>query len=171
MKIAIVSVAAVTTVAGVVLSGAPAQAAEPEGAYWRVKQIPGDAAGVRKWVDGKVAEFITEYLRDLLYQYPLTEKVRGAAYEAVKATKGVTDLGRVKDSLGRTGRKLGLPTYTTKGSSTRQQVVVDDKAMTLLATHVEMIDSVPGGKSLVENRDTTYEAGWTNDKPAVPDAK
>ncbi|GAA2213656.1 hypothetical protein GCM10009850_091190 [Nonomuraea monospora] len=156
--------------------------------YQQLQGLPADAAGIRAFVGKRVDQFIdqavedartdapkatrndwvaerdryvAEYLVQLLYQSPVAERTRGAVYEALKTTKGVTDLGQAKDSLGRAGQKLSLP--VTKDAA-RTQVIVDTKAMTLLAQHLELT----GGKA--GTRDTTYEAGWTNEKPAVPAA-
>ncbi|WP_417629167.1 ATP-binding cassette domain-containing protein [Nonomuraea insulae] len=102
----------------------------------------------------------------LLYANPVPDKVRAAAYQVLKTTKGVSDLGRAKDPLGRSGQKLALPVSSAKGSVLKQQFLVDTNAMTLLAQYTDLKDDgkVVLGKSGVQ----TFKTGWTNTKPAVP---
>ncbi|MEV0591741.1 hypothetical protein [Nonomuraea cavernae] len=115
-----------------------------------------------------VDKYVAQSAAELLYANPVPEKVRTAAYQVLKTTKGVTDLGRAKDPLGRSGQKLALPTPSNKGSVLKQQLLVDTKAMTLLATYIDLKD---GGKPVLGKSGVrTYKAGWTDDKPAIPAA-
>jgi hypothetical protein len=75
---------------------------------------------------------------------PAPGKVRAAAYQVFKTTKGVSDLGRSKDPLGRSGQKLALHVSSRKGSVLKQQLLVDTSGMTLLA---EYTDLNHGGKA------------------------
>ncbi|MEV0819663.1 hypothetical protein [Nonomuraea rubra] len=167
--------------------------------FEQLQKLPADAAGIRRyvtsevnaWIDKAAEEarttdpratkqdwldhldlYVAESLTRLLYQNPVPRKVRAAAYEALRTTEGVKDLGRAKDPQGRSGHKLALPGYVTDKQSLEQQVVVDTGTMTLLARYTDD-DARPGGKPLKgkgKDRVETFEAGWTNDAPAVPDA-
>ncbi len=103
---------------------------------------------------------------DLLYTVPVPDKARAAAYQVLKTTKGVTDLGRAKDPLGRPGQKFALPVPVNEKSVLKQQYVVDTKTMILLA---EYTDLKHGGKPMLGKSGVqTIKAGWTNDKPTAP---
>ena len=111
--------------------------------------------------------YVAQRAAELLYANPAPDKVRTAAYQVLKTTKGVSDLGRAKDPLGRSGQKLALPVSSRKGSVLKQQLLVDTTAMTLLAEYTDLTD---GGKPMLGTSGVqTIKAGWTNDKPAVPD--
>lgn len=105
---------------------------------------------------------------ELLYAVPVPGKVRSAAYQVLKTTKGVSALGRSKDPLGRTGQKFALPVSSRKGSVLEQQLLVDTKSMILLAEYTDLRN---GGKPVLGKSGVqTIKAGWTNDKPAAPGA-
>ncbi|MGW0202957.1 hypothetical protein [Nonomuraea sp. NPDC003201] len=112
--------------------------------------------------------YVAGYMTHLLYENPVPFKVRSAAYQALRTTKGVSDLGRAKDPLNRSGQKVALPVYDQKRSVLKEQFIVDTRTMTLLAHYTDLRDDGKpvAGKSGVE----TYKVGWTNDKPAVPAA-
>jgi hypothetical protein len=115
-----------------------------------------------------VDRYVAQRATELLYANPVPDKVRAAAYQVLKTTKGVSDLGRSKDPLGRSGQKLALPVSTRKQSVLKQQLLVDTTAMTLLAEYTDLTD---GGKAMLGKSGVrTFKAGWTDDKPAVPDA-
>ncbi|TYB60145.1 hypothetical protein FXF51_31535 [Nonomuraea sp. PA05] len=110
--------------------------------------------------------YVAQRAAELLYANPVPGKVRAAAYQVLKTTKGVGDLGRSKDPLGRSGHRLALPVSSSKGSVLKQQLLVDTRTMTLLA---EYTDLSYGGKTMLGKSGVkTFKAGWTDDKPAVP---
>ncbi|NUR89844.1 MAG: hypothetical protein HOY71_37680 [Nonomuraea sp.] len=161
--------------------------------YEQLQALPTEAEALRKeltaevnaWIDEAAEEarttapkatkndwlvnldrYVAQRAADLLYANPVPGKVRTAAYRVLKTTEGVTDLGRAKDPLGRSGQKLALPVPSRKGSVLRQQLLVDTTAMTLLA---EYTDLESGGKTVLGKSGVkTFKAGWTDDKPAVP---
>ncbi|WP_371782882.1 hypothetical protein [Streptosporangium subroseum] len=163
--------------------------------YQQLQSLPTDAEALRKylvadvnaWIDKAVEDakttspnskkddwlsnldgYVAERASELLYVNPAPDKVRAAAYQVLKTTKGVGDLGQAKDPLGRSGRKLALPVPSGKGSVLKQQLLVDTKAMTLLAEYTDLKD---GGKAVLGKSGVqTFRAGWTDDKPAVPGA-
>ncbi|MGI5290933.1 hypothetical protein ACQEVF_47535 [Nonomuraea polychroma] len=164
--------------------------------YQQLQSLPTDAEALRKylvadvnaWIDKSAEEakttdpkatkndwlvnldrYVAQRATELLYANPAPDKVRAAAYQVLKTTKGVSDLGRTKDPLGRSGQKLALPVFSRKSSVLKQQLVVDTTAMTLLAEYTDLKDGGIAvlGKSGVK----TIKAGWTNDKPAVPNAR
>jgi len=168
-------------------------AGEKKVTYEELQNLPSDPAALRQHVEkdvrdwiGRAVEdakttapgskadewlvrldrYVAEGLTGLLYQNPVPKKVREAAYQALRSTKGVADLGRTKDPLGRAGQAFALPPLEGKGTVVKQRVVVDPATMTLLAKITEATgDGKPfAGKSLVE----TYTAGWTDERPAVP---
>lgn len=111
-------------------------------------------------------QYVAQSAGSLLYEHPVPRQVRAAAFQVLKTTKGVGDLGRAKDPLGRSGQKLALPTSDRKGSVLKQQVLVDTTTMTLLAQYVDLKDDgkpVHGKEGV-----TTIKAGWTDEKPAIP---
>ncbi|MFI7124380.1 hypothetical protein ACIBQ1_01715 [Nonomuraea sp. NPDC050153] len=144
-------------------------------------------AEVRAWIDEAAEEarttdprakkedwlvnldrYVGEYLTRLLYENPVPFKVRSAAYQALKTTKGVSDLGRAKDPLNRSGQKVALPALEQKNTVLKEQFIVDTRTMTLLAHYVDLQD---GGKQLAGKSGVeTYKVGWTDAKPAVPAA-
>ncbi|MEV4095666.1 hypothetical protein [Streptosporangium saharense] len=162
--------------------------------YQQLQALPTEAEALRKqltaevntWIDEAAEEakttdpkatkndwlvnldrYVAERAVELLYANPVPDKVRTAAYQVLKTTKGVSDLGRSEDPLGRSGQKLALPASSRKGSVLKQQLLVDTTAMTLLAEYTDLID---GGKTMLGKSGVeTFKAGWTNDKPAVPD--
>ncbi|MEV8639269.1 hypothetical protein AB0395_47205 [Streptosporangium sp. NPDC051023] len=162
--------------------------------YQQLQALPMEAEALRKqltaevntWIDEAAEEakttdpkatkndwlvnldrYVAERAAELLYANPVPDKVRTAAYQVLKTTKGVSDLGRSKDPLGRSGQKLALPVSSSKGSVLKQQLLVDTTAMTLLAEYTDLND---GGKTMLgQSGVETFKAGWTNDKPAVPD--
>ncbi|WP_157570425.1 hypothetical protein [Microtetraspora malaysiensis] len=161
--------------------------------YQQLQSLPTDAEALRKqltsevntWIDEAAEEakttdpkatkndwlvdldrYVARRAVELLYVNPVPDKVRAAAYQVLKTTKGVSDLGRSKDPLGRSGQKLALPVSSSKGSALKQQLLVDTTAMTLLAEYTDLRD---GGKAMLGKSGVkTFKAGWTNDKPAVP---
>ncbi|MGW4960269.1 hypothetical protein ACWEPL_23885 [Nonomuraea sp. NPDC004186] len=155
--------------------------AEPEALRARV------VADLRAWIDEAAEEakltdpkakkedwlvnldrYVAESMTRLLYENPVPFKVRSAAYRALQTTKGVSDLGQVKDPLNRPGQKVALPVYERKSSVLKEQFIVDTKTMTLLAHYTDLQD---GGKQLAGKSGVeTYKVGWTDDKPAVPAA-
>lgn len=163
--------------------------------YQRLQELPREAEALRKqltaevntWIDEAAEEakttdpkatkndwqanldrYVAQRAVELLYANPVPDKVRAAAYQVLKTTKGVSDLGRSKDPLGRSGQKLALPVSSRKGSVLKQQLLVDTTAMTLLAEYTDLNN---GGKTMLGKSGVkTFKAGWTDDKPAVPDA-
>jgi hypothetical protein len=163
--------------------------------YQRLQALPTDAETLRKhlvadvkaWIDVAAQEakttspnskkddwlvnldrYVAGRASELLYANPVPKKVRTAAYQVLKTTKGVTDLGRAKDPLGRTGHKLALPIPSNKDSVLKQQLLVDTKTMTLLAKYTDLKD---GGKPMLGKSGVqTITAGWTDDKPTAPAA-
>ncbi|MEV4016428.1 hypothetical protein AB0J35_38615 [Nonomuraea angiospora] len=155
--------------------------AEPEALRARV------VADVRAWIDGAAEEakttdpnarkedwlvnldrYVASYLTRLLYENPVPFKVRSAAYQALRTTKGVSDLGQAKDPLNRSGQKVALPVLEQKSSVVKEQFIVDTRTMTLLAHYTDL---QAGGKQLAGKSGVeTYKVGWTDDKPAVPAA-
>ncbi|MET8339867.1 hypothetical protein ABZV14_26610 [Streptosporangium canum] len=161
--------------------------------YQQLQSLPADTEALRKylladinaWIDWAAEEakttspnskkedwlvnldrYVAERAGELLYANPAPDKVRTAAYQVLKTTKGVSDLGRAKDPLGRSGRQLALPIPSSEGSVLKQQLLVDTEAMTLLAKYT---DTKAGGKAMLGKSGVqTFRAGWTNDKPAVP---
>ncbi|MGW7482681.1 hypothetical protein ACWGH8_29290 [Nonomuraea muscovyensis] len=164
--------------------------------YQQLQSLPTDAGVLRKqlsaevdaWIDEAAEEakttspnsrkddwlvnrdrYVAQRAIELLYANPVPEKVRAAAYQVLKTTKGVVDLGRAKDPLGRSGRKLALPVPSNRDSVLKQAFLVDAKTSTLLAMYTDLKD---GGKQMLGKSGVqTYEVGWTNDKPAVPGAR
>ncbi|MFD1929926.1 hypothetical protein ACFSKW_00400 [Nonomuraea mangrovi] len=164
--------------------------------FQQLQSLPTDVEALRKylvadvnaWIDKSAEEakttapkatkndwlvnldrYVAGMATELLYVNPAPDKVRAAAYQVLKTTKGVSDLGRAKDPLGRPGQKLALPVPSNKDSVLKQQLLVDTEAMTLLAEYTDLKD---GGKAVLGKSGVkTFEAGWTNDKPAVPDAR
>ncbi|MDR8411880.1 hypothetical protein MTP10_24480 [Nonomuraea sp. 3-1Str] len=162
--------------------------------YQQLQALPTDAEALRKqltaevntWIDEGAEEaktfapkatkndwlvnldrYVAQRAAELLYANPAPDKVRTAAYQVLKTTKGVSDLGRAKDPLGRSGQKLALPVSSRKGSVLKQQLLVDTTAMTLLAEYTDLTD---GGKTMLGKSGVkTFKAGWTDDKPAVPE--
>ncbi|MET7462651.1 hypothetical protein [Nonomuraea sp. NPDC005501] len=162
--------------------------------YQQLQALPTEAEALRKqltaevstWIDEAAEEakttapqatkndwlvnldrYVAQRAAELLYANPVPDKVRAAAYQVLKTTKGVSDLGRSKDPLGRSGQKLALPVSSRKGSVLKQQLLVDTSAMTLLAEYTDLDN---GGKAMLgKSGIKTIKAGWTNDKPAVPD--
>ncbi|WP_433433194.1 hypothetical protein [Nonomuraea sp. CA-141351] len=162
--------------------------------YQQLQALPAEAEALRKqltaevnaWIDEAAEEskttdpkatkndwlvdldqYVAQRAAELLYVNPVPDKVRAAAYQVLKTTKGVSDLGRSKDPLGRSGQKLALPVSSRKGSVLKQQLLVDTRAMTLLAEYTDLKD---GGKTVLGKSGVeTCKAGWTDDKPAVPD--
>ncbi|GLW99490.1 hypothetical protein [Microtetraspora sp. NBRC 16547] len=161
--------------------------------YQRLQSLPTDAEALRKhlfadvnaWIDEAAEEakttspkskkedwlvdldwYVAKRACELLYANPVPDKVRAAAYQVLKTTKGVSDLGRAKDPLGRSGRKLALPVSSSGGSVLKQQFLVDTQAMTLLAEYVDL--KYDGKEMLGASGVKTFRAGWTNDKPAAP---
>ncbi|WP_188190384.1 hypothetical protein [Nonomuraea sp. SYSU D8015] len=165
--------------------------------YKQLQALPTDAEALRKhvttevraWIDEAAEEarttdpkaeiddwlvnldrYVAERMTSLLYENPVSFKVRSAAFQVLKTTKGVSDLGRAKDPLNRSGHKLALPVPSSKGTTVlKEQFIVDTRTMTLLAHYVDLTEGGKpvGGKSGVE----TYEVGWTDAKPAIPSAK
>ena len=163
--------------------------------YQQLQALPAEAEALRKqltaevstWIDEAAEEakttapkatkndwlvnldrYVAQRAAELLYVNPVPDKVRAAAYQVLKTTKGVSDLGRSKDPLGRSGQKLALPISSRKGSVLKQQLLVDTTAMTLLAEYTDLDN---GGKTMLGKSGVkTFKAGWTDDKPAVPDA-
>ncbi|MFI6922164.1 hypothetical protein ACIBIZ_19645 [Nonomuraea spiralis] len=161
--------------------------------YQQLQELPAEAEALRKqltaevdaWIDEAAEEakttapkatkndwlvnrdrYVAERAVELLYVNPAPDKVRAAAFQVLKTTKGVSDLGRSKDPLGRPGQKLALPVPSAEGSVLKQQLIVDTTAMTLLAEYTDLKD---GGKEMLGKSGVkTFKAGWTNDKPAVP---
>lgn len=161
--------------------------------YEQLQTLPTDAEALRKQLAAEVSAWIDEAAEeakttapkatknewlvnfdryvagraiDLLYTVPVPDKVRAAAYQVLKTTKGVTDLGRAKDPLGRPGQKFALPVPVNEKSVLKQQCVVDTKTMILLA---EYTDLKHGGKPMLGKSGVqTIKAGWTNDKPTAP---
>ncbi|WP_433412811.1 hypothetical protein ACQP1V_26810 [Microtetraspora malaysiensis] len=161
--------------------------------YQQLQSLPTDTEALRKhlladinaWIDEAAEEakttspkskkedwlvdldrYVARGASELLYVNPVPDKVRAAAYQVLKTTKGVSDLGRSKDPLGRSGQKLALPVSSSQGSVLKQQLLVDTTAMTLLAEYTDLKD---GGKPMLGTSGVqTFKAGWTNDKPAVP---
>ncbi|HUR02388.1 MAG TPA: hypothetical protein VM347_07610, partial [Nonomuraea sp.] len=109
--------------------------------YQQLQNLPSDPAALKEYVVADVKSWIGEAAEEakttspnskiddwlsrldryvainlsrMLYETPVPPKVRSAAFQAFKTTKGVTDLGQVKDPLGRSGQKFALPTLSTK---------------------------------------------------------
>ncbi|WP_433214244.1 hypothetical protein [Microtetraspora malaysiensis] len=161
--------------------------------YQQLQSLPTDVGALRKrlfadvnaWIDEAAEEakvtdpkatkndwlvnldwYVAVRASELLYVNPVPDKVRAAAYQVLKTTKGVSDLGRSKDPLGRSGQKLALPVPSNKGWVLKQQLLVDTQTMTLLAEYTDLKD---GGKPMLGKSGVeTFTVGWTNDKPAVP---
>ncbi|MCA2227710.1 hypothetical protein [Nonomuraea aurantiaca] len=164
--------------------------------YQQLQELPSDPAALKRYVvanlktwikeaadeakttspnskiedwESRLDSYVAIELSRMLWENPVPQKVRSAAFQAFKTTKGVTDLGRAQDSLNRSGQKFALPTLATKGTVLKQQLLVDTKTMTLLA---EYTDTTLNGKPFLANTKVeTYKVGWTNEAPAVPDGK
>ncbi|MEV4161947.1 hypothetical protein [Nonomuraea dietziae] len=161
--------------------------------YQQLQLLPTDAEALRRylvadvsaWIDKAAEEakttspnsrkddwlanldrYVARHAAELLYANPVPDKVRAAAYQVLKTTRGVSDLGQAKDPLGRSGQKLALPVSSSKDSVLDQRLLVDTKTMTLLAEYTDLKD---GGKAVLGKSGVrTFKAGWTDDKPAVP---
>ncbi|NJP98517.1 hypothetical protein HCN51_55410 [Nonomuraea sp. FMUSA5-5] len=165
--------------------------------FEELQKLPADAAGLKRritaevnaWIDKSAEEakttapgvtkkdwldhldlFVAESLTQLLYRNPVPQKVRAAAYEALRTTKGVRDLGQAKDPLGRTGHKLALPDLATDKQTLKQQIVVNTGTMTLMAQYTDDAPAAGGKQVKGQDKVEAFVAGWTNDEPAVPDA-
>ncbi|MEU8149951.1 hypothetical protein [Nonomuraea sp. NPDC048901] len=164
--------------------------------YQQLQDLPSDpvalkkyvVAGVKTWIkeaadeakttapnskiedwESHLDRYVAIDLSRMLWENPVPQKVRSAAFQAFKTTKGVTDVGRARDPLNRSGQKFALPTLTTKGTVLKQQLLIDAKTMTLLA---EYTDTTVDGKPFpAKTKVETYKVGWTNEQPAVPDGK
>ncbi|WP_433255677.1 CU044_5270 family protein [Streptosporangium sp. CA-135522] len=153
--------------------------------YEQVRALPTDPAGLKAWVDKASRDpnsgvsddtrdiYIRGTLVSMLSEVPVKE-VRAAAYEALPTMPGVRSLGKDEDPRGRTGQ--GFLIDHQQGSGKWQQkhtitgttrLIVDTGTMTPLAFDTKT--TMDGEPFPTESSTTiTLQAGWTDDKPAVP---
>ncbi|MEU0566502.1 hypothetical protein ABZ297_14055 [Nonomuraea sp. NPDC005983] len=106
--------------------------------------------------------YVAERAAALLYALPAPDKVRAAAYQVIKTTQGVTDLGPAKDDKGRAGQRLALPVHADGESVSKEQLLVDTETMTVLEISTEL--TADGKRVLGKPGTQTITAGWTDDK-------
>ncbi|MEU4229785.1 CU044_5270 family protein [Nonomuraea sp. NPDC026600] len=146
--------------------------------FEEVQKLPADPNGLKAWlakaarvlripedrVDGNVRGALPTLLRDL----PAPKEVRAAAYQALLTMPGVRSLGKVKDSLGRTGVRLSIDQeQARKEDMVRTELIVDTDEMVLLAQNqTTKLNGKPfPNKTYTE---TVFQVGWTDAEPAVP---
>ncbi|MFI6456803.1 CU044_5270 family protein [Streptosporangium amethystogenes] len=161
--------------------------ADQQLSYEELQRLPADPAGLRSWIeravrvpraepDAKVPEDavdgqVTRVLTELLHMVPVPKEVRVAAYRALPTMPGVRSLGKVKDTLGRTGEGFSIdhtqPRQKDPKIVATSHVIIDTGTMSLLAKELK---STRGGKPFLNKTwtETMLQVGWTDDKPSVP---
>jgi hypothetical protein len=117
--------------------------------------------------------WLTEALFTLVGGAPVRNETRAAAYRLLADLPGITNLGTVRDTLGRTGKGVafidGTP-QTTGNHSTSQRRLIIDPATGLPLADESYVLSGPGQKpnSLISGIEF-QSFGWSNDAlPQVP---
>jgi hypothetical protein len=163
--------------------------------YAQMLRFPTDPAAVLKLLGSRppaadrLAEFST-----LLESVPLLPAARAAVFEALARLPGITDLGTVRDPLGRTGIALAAPEATpsfrnppagplarllkrsTGGLPTRVELIFDPATMALLASETVLLEPsrIPGISTGYPLTWIAYEsshavsASWVPRGPAAP---
>ncbi|WP_433258292.1 CU044_5270 family protein [Streptosporangium sp. CA-135522] len=107
----------------------------------------------------------------IIMRFPVSPKVRAAAYRMIASLPGVTAVGEVTDPLGRRGRAVSIPRTTETGESEGVDRLVVD-AETGLPLALENTAWGPSRQGAAGFSYFSYEAvkktGWTDEKPDLP---
>lgn len=148
--------------------------------YQELQLLPADPSGLKNWLRTAarvlageqaagdiVDDTVTQELTHLLYESPVPKRVRTAAYQALRSTPGVRSLGKIDDSLGRTGEGLTIGRRQQGTTVSTTEVIVDTGTMLLLA---DGLKTTVNGKPLLEKTwtETVVQVGWTDDEPSIP---
>ncbi|MCG5212794.1 CU044_5270 family protein [Streptosporangium sp. KLBMP 9127] len=146
----------------------PFSMAGRETTFEEIQRLPADPAALTDVVAETVRQeradspegVLADALSGLLWSKPTPPDVRAAAYRALADLPGVRYLGTSADQRGRPGAAFS---FDLQGSIRRTLIIDPASSQVLSAT----ITGTPGG---VDDRvEVVLEAGWTDDRPAVPD--
>lgn len=160
----------------------------------QVRALPSDPAALKQWLIGvikkqnlphqtdvELGESMFDGVLNLLFENPITPRVRSAAYRVLAGVPGVTSLGAVKDAEGRSGVAVAVTRNDTvaeqradSGGSTRVSLVFDPATGKTLARETRALEPadylawVPKG-ALIDYR-VLKSARWTDGEPPSTNA-
>lgn len=104
----------------------------------------------------------------IIMRFPVSPKVRAAAYRMIASLPGVTAVGEVTDPLGRRGRAVSIPRTTDTGESEGvDRLVVDaETGLPLALEHTNAPD--PSRQGATGYYEAVIETRWTDEKPDLP---
>jgi hypothetical protein len=105
----------------------------------------------------------------IIMHFPVSPKVRAAAYRMIASLPSVTAVGEVTDPLGRRGRAVSIPRTTDTGESEGvDRLVVDaETGLPLALEHTNAPDPSRQGAAGFFY-EAVKETGWTDEKPDLP---
>jgi hypothetical protein len=140
------------------VAGLPTDAEALRAYLWRLR--PNDQVEPVRWLFSTT----TTLLSDL----PTTPKTRAAALRLLATLPGLTYVGSVTDSIGRTGVGVALVEEAAEMTSTQTLVIDSSNGELLTRTSA----SVSGTGELVKRGSRVFlSAEWTSAKPGPPDPK
>jgi hypothetical protein len=136
--------------------------------FKQLRGLPTEPAALTGWVTKAVREttdpidgVIADALSGLLWSKPTPPDVRGAAYRALADLPNVRYLGTAKDERGRSGAAFSFLLYPDAGL--RRTLIIDTGDAQVLAS---TLTGPAAGKA--DEIEVLLDAGWTDDKPAIP---
>ncbi|MEV6865915.1 CU044_5270 family protein [Streptosporangium subroseum] len=138
--------------------------------FEQLRELPADTAALKDWVTEAVRDapggstdgVVADALSGLLWSKPSPPDVRAAAYRALAELPNVRYLGKATDEQGRAGAAFS---FTLQAAPpVRRTLIIDPDSSQVLSSTVTGRPGVTG-----DQVEVVLDAGWTDDKPAVPD--
>ncbi|WP_037971123.1 CU044_5270 family protein [Streptosporangium amethystogenes] len=153
----------------------PFSMAGHEMTFEQLQRLPVTPAALRDWVTeavsdvpaGTVDGVVADALSGLLWSKPSPPDVRAAAYRALAELPNIRYLGGATDERGRKGAGFSFtvqPPGARSGTAVQRTLIIDPDSSQVLSSTVTGPPEVRG-----EQVELVLAAGWTNDRPAVPE--
>ncbi|MEV4382842.1 CU044_5270 family protein [Streptosporangium sp. NPDC049644] len=153
----------------------PFSMAGHEMTFEQLQRLPVAPAALKEWVTeavsdvpaGTVDGVVADALSGLLWSKPSPPDVRAAAYRALAELPNIRYLGSATDERGRAGAGFSFtvqPPGARNGAAVRRTLIIDPDSSQVLSSTVT---GPPGVKG--DQVELVLEAGWTDDRPAVPE--
>ncbi|MEV7007753.1 CU044_5270 family protein [Streptosporangium sp. NPDC051022] len=152
-----------------VTGGAAFSMAGREMTFEQIRRLPADPAALLRRVAETVRDapagpsdgVVADALSGLLWSKPSPPDVRAAAYRALAELPNVRYLGEATDERGRTGAAFSFAPQAAMG--VRRTLIIDPRSSQVLSSTVT---GQPG--TVGDQVELVLEAGWTDERPAVP---
>ncbi|MFG3706934.1 CU044_5270 family protein [Micromonospora sp. NPDC047670] len=138
--------------------------------------VPTDPAKLKAWLSKRLnaseIESATDFglfssAKNLVFDLPVSPKVRAAAYQMLADVRGVTSLGAVTDQRGRAGMAVAFARKGDGGNWVQTRLIIDHRTGQALAEESWDLGtgSAPKGPGTFTGYTLVVSAAYTNDDP------